>query len=367
MSKDNEWNTIDVSQKSPPPKVEFEIEGQEQEQTAVETKKEIVAPVEKNEEKQSTYEVDQIEEAKAEPATATQEEEQKEKELAGIETRGAQKRIRQLIRQRKERDEEINRLRLENEKLQATVGYRERELTNTVKNTIESTQSQLKSRLEQAKVLYKKASEQGDADSMLAAQEEISKAYAEEVALRQQHEAINAHSVRLEEEEKARPARQTKQAEQANPQPQYDPKAIDWARKNAWFGKDQLLTNAALSVDAELKKEGFDPSDDEYYEEVDARLAAQFPSMFNRGAETRQADDEGSQTQVERKAPPSKPSQVVSGASRSPKTSSGSGKNKVKLTQRDVALANKWGIPLEQYAAEKLKAEQAEGDYTTVQ
>ena len=362
MAKDNEWSTIDVSPNAQAPKVEFEIEGQEKAPEVVEQNKEVVtAPVvEKKEEKQSNYEIEQPKEIAAQ--TEAHEEgnqDDKPKELAGIETRGAQKRIRQLIRQRKERDEEINRLRSEVEKLQTTVGYRERELTETVKNNIEATTNQLQSRLEQAKVLFKKASEQGDTDGMLAAQDEISKARAEEVALRQQREAINSHAEHLERAEKARPTQQTTNTQQ----PQYDPKAIEWARKNTWFGKDQLLTNAALSVDAELKKEGFDPTDDEYYEEVDARLAAQFPSIL-KAAPT--VDNEQDHTTAEQKAPPSRPSQVVSGASRSPKTSS-SNKNRVKLSQRDVALAQKWGIPLEQYAAEKLKAEQAEGDYTTVQ
>ncbi len=361
MAKDNEWSTIDVSPNAQAPKVEFEIEGQEKAPEVVEKK--VEAQVEKNEEKQQNYEVEAPQET-----TQNKEEERSSKqapsqenpqELAGIETRGAQKRIRQLIRQRKERDEEINRLRSEVEKLQTTVGYRERELTETVKNNIEATTNQLQSRLEQAKVLFKKASEQGDTDGMLAAQDEISKARAEEVALRQQREAINSHAEHLERAEKARPTQQTTNTQQ----PQYDPKAIEWARKNTWFGKDQLLTNAALSVDAELKQEGFDPTDDEYYEEVDARLAAQFPSIL-KAAPT--VDNEQDHTTAEQKAPPSRPSQVVSGASRSPKTSS-SNKNRVKLSQRDVALAQKWGIPLEQYAAEKLKAEQAEGDYTTVQ
>ena len=61
--------------------------------------------------------------------------------------------------------------------------------------------------------------------------------------------------------------------------------------------------------------------------------------------------------------PTNKPAQVVAGASLAPKASSG---KKVKLTQEDVRLANKWGISLEQYAAEKLKVEKAEGDYTSI-
>jgi hypothetical protein len=53
---------------------------------------------------------------------------------------------------------------------------------------------------------------------------------------------------------------------------------------------------------------------------------------------------------------------VVSGASRSSPSST----KKVKLSQDDIRLAQKWNIPLEQYAAEKLKVSQADGDYTAV-
>ena len=56
------------------------------------------------------------------------------------------------------------------------------------------------------------------------------------------------------------------------------------------------------------------------------------------------------------------PAQVVSGASRSSPSSS----KKVKLSAQDISLAQKWNIPLEQYAAEKLKVTQADGEYTVV-
>jgi len=54
---------------------------------------------------------------------------------------------------------------------------------------------------------------------------------------------------------------------------------------------------------------------------------------------------------------------VVAGASRSPSTSG----KKVKLTQEDMRLAKKWDIPLDMYAAEKLKIDQSEGGYTDVE
>lgn len=125
------------------------------------------------------------------------------------------------------------------------------------------------------------------------------------------------------------------------------------------------MTNAALSIDSQLKEEGFDPSDDEYYSEVDQRLKEQFPHRF--GSQKAVDNDEGEEEIAPKAA--QKPSQVVAGASRTPRASQTSkgNSNKVKLTQEDVRLAQKWGIPLEVYAAEKLKAEQANGEYTLVQ
>ncbi len=77
-----------------------------------------------------------------------------------------------------------------------------------------------------------------------------------------------------------------------------------------------------------------------------------FSQTSNRVQETEEKNNSGT----------SQPAQVVSGASRS---SPSSGK-KVKLSKEDVRLANKWGIPLEQYAAEKLKVTSADGEYTDI-
>ena len=129
-------------------------------------------------------------------------------------------------------------------------------------------------------------------------------------------------------------------------------KAIAWTNKNEWFNKDKVLTAVALQIDEEVQNEGYDPSDDDYYEEVDRRLGEYFPNKFSGNTETPVPQET------------STPAQVVAGASLAPKTSSG---KKVKLTQEDVRLANKWGISLEQYAQEKLKIERAgDGGYTNI-
>ena len=100
-------------------------------------------------------------------------------ELEGIETQGAQKRIRQLIKQRKERDTELNTLRNELSSLKDTVREKDTQLSSSFKNSIDTNESKLTSTLEIAKDVYKQAAESGDTDRMLAAQETISKTYAD--------------------------------------------------------------------------------------------------------------------------------------------------------------------------------------------
>ena len=368
-NNNEEWSTIDVrSNSNEREEVAFEIEEDNEEDVKPE-KKEVLdneRPVKEfSRENQSDSEDSPRKVSKSSEDDLAENKEPVPEELQGIETKGAQKRIRQLIKQRKEREEENNTLRKELEELRKTVQEKDKQLSSTVRTSLESNENQISSRLERAKLLYRQAAEQGDPDQMLVAQEEISKAYAESSRLEQQKAAWEEYNARLEQQN----IRAEELAKQQAATPQYDPKAVQWASKNSWFGSDQIMTAAALTIDADLKNEGYDPSDDDYYEEVDARLAAQFPHKFvsSNVAEQAETQQEEPQRLRDSTSSPNK-AQVVSGASRTPKTSSGSsnGSRKVKLTQEDVRLANKWGIPLEQYAAEKLKVEEADGDYTTV-
>ena len=340
MSEENEadlseWSEIDVTDTSggnSSREVEFEIEEEKKEKP----KASLVQKEEKEEEE------------------VLQAETEIPEELEGIKTKGAEKRIKQLIRQRKEREEEIENLRLEVSNLRTSVQTREKELSSSLKNNIDSTAGQLTNRIEQAREIYKQAADSGDTDRMLAAQEELSKSYAETTVVDQQKRAWEEYNQRLEA------VGQTPQ-QNVSATPQYDPKAVDWASKNAWFGNDQIMTAAALAADAELKSEGYDPTEDDFYEAIDYKLRNQFPHKY--------ADAPNPIVQQEKEATPrlqdtpSNSAQVVAGASRTPQTSRS---NKVKLTPEDVRRANQWGIPLEKFAAEKLKADNAEGEYTEI-
>jgi len=318
MVDKEEWTEVEtVTSKDEENKVDFEIE---EEKPEVEVKAEPEVQTE----------------AEPEPEPKKAEEPQ---ELEGIETKGAQKRIRQLIKQRKDRDDHIAQLVKQNETLNTRLTSREQEFHNISKLNLDANEKQITDKLELARAAYSSAHEEGDSGKILKAQEFLNEA-------QNDLKTLNVTKAQFKDV----PA-QTQQQVQAQPQPQQpevDPLAVEWSQKNEWFGKDRVMTAAALALDADLKEQGFDPSDPDFYSEIDSRLKTEFPHKFT--------VKESVQEQ------PSQPAQVVAGASRSTPSSN----KKVKLTKEDVRLAGKWGIPLEQYAAEKLKVENADGEYTAI-
>lgn len=310
MSEDN-WTTVNTSQpEQEEEKIEIEIEGQEQQEAEVQA------------------------EATPEPVSEPVKEEEQS---------GAQKRIRQLVRQKKERDEQIETLVKKQQELEARLKEQQQEIKSSLEKNFESAEEQINSRINMAKDAYKQALESGDTDRIVLAQENLSNAQADATTLK-----LTKQQYKPEE------TQQQEQSVQQELQPQYDRLAVEWAGNNPWFGQDNVMTTLALEIDQELKAEGYEPSEAEFYQEIDARLRSKFPQRFGEPEQVQQQ---------ERQQETSTPAQVVGGASR---TSSASSGRKVKLSKEDIRLAEKWGIPLEQYAAEKLKVESADGEYTSV-
>ena len=312
MVEDN-WNTVSVQNAEQEDQIEIEFEEpQEEEKPKVE--------VEKEEEKPAKEEVEAP-------------------ELEGIKTQGAEKRIRKLIRERKERDEHIQALIQKNEELSYNLRTKDKEVNVLGKSSLDASEKQLTDKIELAKTVYAEAFEEGDQDRVIKAQEMLNDA---QIDLKNVTAAKNNYQ---EIQEEVAPQQQV----QRQPAPQRtDPKAEEWAANNDWFGTDNVMTAAALAIDAELKGEGYDPEDQDFYQEINKRIQSAFPQKFGE-----------SQNRVQENT--SQPAQVVSGGSRSSPTSS----KKVKLTKEDVRLAQKWDIPLERYAAEKLKVDDSDG-YTNI-
>ena len=291
----------------------------------------------------------EIEEEEAPQEAAPPQEEDKPEELEGIKTKGAEKRIRQLVRQRKERDEQISKLIAQNESLVNNLQQRENSFNEVSKLNLDASEKQLTDKVTLARNAYMEAFESGEKEKLLQAQEMLNEA---QVDLKH----LNLTKAQMEDvAEQPEPVQQPEQ--QVATQPTPDPKAEEWAAQNDWFGKDKILTVSALTIDQELKSEGFNPDDDEFYHEVDRRLSEAFPHKFKAS----EVAVESNENRVQEAT--STPAQVVGSSSRSAPNSS---KSKIKLTKEDVRLANKWNIPLETYAAQKLKVAEADGEYTQI-
>ena len=294
--------------------------------------------------KEVEYEIEEpvVEQAaKAEPEVKENEIENEEpKELEGIETDGASKRIRQLVKQRKERENQVEALLRQNQELHNRLQSKSNEVTNISRHTLDLSEKQLTDKIQLAREVYLEAFEEGEKEKLLNAQEMLNEAQSD---LKQVTNA-KAHYATQAQQPVAQPA-----ARQPVAQPETDPKAEEWASNNEWFGKDNIMTAAALAIDAELKNEGYDPNDNEFYQEINNRIKNTFPQKFGEVQERVQENT-------------SIPAQVVSGGSRS----SPSSRKKIKLSQEDLRLAEKWNIPLETYAAQKLKVVQADGEYTNI-
>ena len=122
----------------------------------------------------SSSETSVMVEEKETPTETDQEAE--EPELEGIETKGAEKRIRQLIKQRKERDEALVKTRNELDQLRhqmAEVGKVKFDYDDALATAKEG---EITSKLESARNKFKDAYDAGNKDNVLEAQEQLSEA-----------------------------------------------------------------------------------------------------------------------------------------------------------------------------------------------
>jgi hypothetical protein len=333
VEQKEEWSDIDTSQPETKEedKVDFEVENS--------------SKPEKEEKVEAVVEEKPVAETKTETKKEDTQPEEQPDEAKDIESERAQKRIRQLVRQRKEKEEEVARLLADKQELEKRLTANQNNQFDLTKTSIESQEKSLENQLNLAKQNYLDAFEKDDKNQLLKAQEALNEA---QINLNN----VKTNKVNFDKDyENYQNAVKQQPVQQPQPQqPQYDPKAVAWAEKNEWFGQDKMMTAAALALDAQLKEEGFDPADDDFYGEVDNRLKEAFPNKLKTSEQ---------ETQQVRQKATSSPSQVVAGTSRTPAS------KKIKLSQEDVRLANKWNIPLDKYAKEKSKIETGE-EYTTI-
>ena len=203
-------------------------------------------------------------------------------------------------------------------------------LSQKDQNLYDEYSARVDTQLQSAEDRYKQAHDIGDTDAMLSAQKDVAKLAVEQESLTR---------VKPEPKVQETPVEVPQIQQQQQPvaqQPDPDPKAQDWATKNSWFGEDLAMTTSAFAFHRQLvEKEGYDPASDEYYSEVDNRMAKAFPHKFNNGGEVSQLNNNMQEP--------------VANSSRGTRGKAGKART-VKLSPSQVAIAKRLGVPLEEYA-----------------
>ena len=197
-------------------------------------------------------------------------------------------------------------------------------IQNLDTNYVSEYSNRVSTQMQQAEAALARAIEIGDSAATVEAQRALTN-----LAIQADRAAqAKMQSERARQQQAAAAQYQARQPMPAQQPKRPDKKAEEWALRNSWFGSDEAMTYAAFGIHKKLvEEEGFDPQSDDYYTELDNRIA----SKFNTGAT----------------ATNKRPAQTVVGATRN--TSGRSGK-KVRLTPSQVAIAKKLGVPLEEYA-----------------
>ncbi len=205
--------------------------------------------------------------------------------------------------------------------------------------------SQIKARaslaLDQAKSLYKEAYEAGDSQKIIDAQEKLLNAQTE-VREAERHE-------RVLQNRRPQQVQQVPQTPQnyVPPQPQVpqpSSKAMDWTKKNPWFGPqgNRAMTALAYGIHETLiREEGVKADTEEYYEKIDSVMRQRFPDYFEKDEVVQVTTAPAQRT----------PSTVVASSNRN----NGARPRKIQLTATQVSLAKRLGLTPEQYAKQLIK------------
>ena len=256
-------------------------------------------------------------------------------------TKGAQERIKELTHARHDERRAKEALQREKQELERLATHMQEE-NKKLKQYVDSgsqqygvmAKSAAEAELDKARRDYKAAQEAFDTDGIIAAQEALTDAKMKVTA------ANNFRPVSLQNEDTVV---QTRQPVQTQVQP--DEKTLRWQAKNQWFGAEGFedVSSFALGLHQNLVNNGVDPRSDEYFERIDARMKSKFPEVFGETQDKPRTGDG------------KRPASVVASAARS------SGTKKIQLTTTQVALAKKYGLTPQQYAAEVAKLERQNG------
>jgi len=272
---------------------------------------------------QPEEEIQVEEETDSEPEVKVEQREEMDDYSDGVQKRIAKltRKMREAERQKEEAIQYAQSVQTENQDLKSRYD-------NLSSNYSGEFEKRVKSDLETAQIKLKEAIANNDIDEQVKAQTMLAGLSMDSTRLDAARKAREQVEKQPVEQQTRQPVQQQTPAQTPNP----DPKADAWAAKNSWFGTDNAMTYSAFDIHKKLvENEGYDPTSDDYYSEVDKRIRLEFPHKFGNNESTTAEQ----------------PAQTVASARR-PATK---GRRKtVKLTPSQVAISKRLGVPLEEYA-----------------
>ena len=319
MQEQEQEKMVDIDTSGPGIEVELP---EEKENENVQTNNDTVNNVDTS--NQSVDASSSVEEKTEE--TKEESNEEKKKELDDY-SDGVKRRIAKLTKKMREAERREEAATLYAKSVLAEQEKLKSRLAKVDTDYVSEMEGRIKSGMEAAVAKLAKAREENNLQAEVAAQAEISRLGYEEARL-------SDMKVKETTKKEQKPVEQPE--EQYVPQRRIDPKAQEWADKNTWFNKDIVMTEGAKVIHRQLvEEEGYDPisNAEEYYQEIDRRMALEFPHKFAKNTEETT----------------NKPTQTVASATRSSK----SGRKVQRLTPSEVAIAKKLGVSLDEYAKQK--------------
>jgi len=253
----------------------------------------------------------------------------------------AEKRIKRLVAQKKELEEKLKTAEQDKASWHSQAQKFESKNKDNELSAITNYIDKLESQEKQALSALKIAKENGNIDEEITAQDSLASVKAETLVA-QQYRARAQSQIDKPNEQSSRNTVQEAPRQPNNYEPAPDRKAVEWQKRNKWFGgtdtSERIMSQAALVIHKELVDDGIvpDQDSDEYYNELDARIRSEFPEKFK-------------QKNV------NKVPTVVGGSRATP------GSSKVKLSKTEVEMANRLGVDLKEYARQKQRQLKAGG------
>jgi hypothetical protein len=193
--------------------------------------------------------------------------------------RREERRLKKSIHREKTKESShlINNLRTQNQQLSERLAHLEKRTSGAELARVDKAIDDTEVQIEYAKMKMREAVANQDGDSVVKAQELL-------------YESQRKHeSLKNIKDQATRQMSQPQNPTMNVPDPSVQRNAAEWMERNKWYdpqGKD-MDSEIAQRLDKKLTEEGFDPSSEEYWEELDDRVSKYLPHRTGGAASQR--------------------------------------------------------------------------------